>query len=185
MLDSGRDGGDSSASLEPSDPVRAPASRPRNARTCSRRECPSVAAKMPRDPLHPRPARISATSSGVFMGCPLGFFHSGLSVIRSSFIPSLLSYPRRGNSSGRRGGQFSIARDTMMADRQNSPVVRPRPPPQLPRRLIRINSVELRPALGGKHVFDQMIIGAGPSRHLGRPVGLSRVRLPPVSMKRP
>jgi hypothetical protein len=34
---------------------------------------------------------IASTSSGVFIACPRGSIHDGLSVIRSSNIPALLS----------------------------------------------------------------------------------------------
>ena len=40
---------------------------------------------------HARKRNISATLSGVFISCPRGSFRDGLSVIRSSFICSLLS----------------------------------------------------------------------------------------------
>ncbi|MET4449853.1 hypothetical protein ABIB75_008167, partial [Bradyrhizobium sp. GM2.2] len=41
-----------------------------------------------------------------------GSFHAELSVIRSRFIHSLLSYPRRGQFLVTLRGQFSMARDT-------------------------------------------------------------------------
>jgi hypothetical protein len=56
---------------------------------------------------------ISATSSGVFITCPCGSLHDGLSMIRSSFIRSLLSYPRTGQFLVTLRGQFSMARDTV------------------------------------------------------------------------
>ena len=63
--------------------------------------------------LHPHALRrnISATSSGVFITCPRGSIHDELSVIRSSFIRSLLGYPRRGQFLMTPRGQFSMARD--------------------------------------------------------------------------
>src|SRR5262249_24584507 len=64
---------------------------------------------------HPHALRrnISATSSGVFITCPRGSTHDEPSVIRSSFIRSLLGYPRRGQFLVTPRGQFSMARNTV------------------------------------------------------------------------
>src|SRR5215218_7401951 len=55
------------------------------------------------------------TPSGVFITCSRGSFHAELSVIRSRFIHSLLSYPRRGQFLVTLRGQFSMARDSLLA----------------------------------------------------------------------
>ncbi|MGY3146498.1 hypothetical protein ACVWYQ_003497 [Bradyrhizobium sp. USDA 3397] len=76
-----------------------------------------AAAQLARNPLQPHQhalrRNISATPSGVFITCPRGSLHDEPLVIRSSFICSLLGYPRRGQFLMAPRGQFSMARDSL------------------------------------------------------------------------